>query len=125
MQQQRFLSVPVDETGPARRSAAGERRAEPRYACPQVQPVRLVAKPSFRAYRGFLREVSFRGLGLLVEGTLEVGAVLAVQLRSEHTRVSGILTATVRHTTPLPDGTCLVGCSLNRPLSNEELRALL
>ena len=118
------LSLPGETERPTRPDT-GERRAQPRQASACGWPVRLLARPSFRSYRALLRDVSFRGIGLLVEEPLDVGTVLAVQLQSKHTQVSGILTATVRHATPLPDGTCVVGCSLNRPLSNEEIQALL
>ena len=113
------------ETESLVRPGAGDRRGQPRQPSACGWPVRLLARPSFRSYRALLRDVSFRGIGLLVEESLEVGSVLAVQLRSKHTQVSGILTATVRHATPLPDGTCVVGCSLNRPLSDEEIQALM
>lgn len=118
------LSLPGESESPTR-PGTGDRRALPRQRSSCGWPVRLLARPSFRAYRALLRDVSFRGIGLLVEESLDVGTMLAVQLRSKHTQVSGILTATVRHATPLPDGTCVVGCSLNRPLTDEEIQALM
>jgi hypothetical protein len=56
---------------------------------------------------------------------LELGTVLAIQLRKRDAGVSGILTAQVRHATPLAPDFWQVGCRLFRNLTDDEMLALI
>jgi len=95
-----------------------ERRTTERHHCSEIRLVRLLERPSFQCYPAFIRDFSRRGIGLLFTQSLKVGTRLAVGL-------SGILTATVCHASPLPHNYWHLGCSLSRNLSDEEMDALL
>jgi hypothetical protein len=69
--------------------------------------------------------VSRRGMRLVFKRPLEPGTIVAVQLRSNQAGLSLILTGKVEHTTPQNDSGWLLGCSLSRPLTDEEICALL
>ena len=60
--------------------------------------VRVLAKPSFQAHWAVVRDVSLRGIGLVLSQPLEPGTVLAIQLQRKHTGVSGILSGPERRT---------------------------
>ena len=102
-----------------------ERRAFERYPCRRSPFVRVIARPNFQAHRAFLQDVSLEGIGLILDRPFDIGTLLAVQLRSTHTGVSGILTAKVIHATQQGDGSWLVGCTLNRRLTDDEICHLL
>jgi hypothetical protein len=102
-----------------------ERRELERLACRHSPFVRVLARPSFQMYRAFLQDISPQGLGLVLDRSFEVGTLLAIQLRTVHAGVSGILTARVIHATPQADGSWLLGCSLNCRLTDEEMFHLL
>ncbi len=86
--------------------------------------VRVLAKPSFQSHWAVVRDVSIRGMGLVMSGPLEPGTVLAVQLQRKHTGVSGILSAKVIYCFQQPDRTWRVGCWLGRNLTEDELSML-
>jgi hypothetical protein len=69
--------------------------------------------------------VAARGLSLLVQGPLQPGTVMAIQLQSQHLGVSGILSAQVKHVTPRSGDSWLIGCRLSRQLTRDELESLL
>jgi PilZ domain len=102
-----------------------DRRAVGRYPCRRSPFVRVLARPSFQMHRAFLQDVSPQGLGLILDRSFDIGTLLAIQLRTVHAGVSGILTARVIHVTAQPDGSWLLGCSLNRRLTDEEIFHLL
>jgi hypothetical protein len=101
-----------------------DRRQVARYSCHQRARVRFIARPSFRPYRAVLRDISTNGIGLVLDHRLEPGTVMAIQLRSKFTGLSGILSAKCTHCTPLPNGTWLLGCTLSRSLTVDEVRTL-
>jgi hypothetical protein len=102
-----------------------DRREAERYYSNRKPPVRFIARPSTMSRRAFVRDVSARGLGLITDHPVEVGTLLAIQLCSATAGASYILSATVQHVTPHLDGIWLVGCSLSRNLTDEEIFALL
>jgi hypothetical protein len=102
-----------------------DRRGVDRYPCLRRPAVRVLARPSFQSYHALVREVAFRSIGLLLEKPFEAGTVLAIQMRSRHTGFSGILSAQVQHTTQQADGTWLLGCTLSRSLTDDEIFQLL
>src|SRR5437868_2577357 len=88
-----------------------EQRDGKRFRCSRPRLVRLLARPSFQSFRAVVHNVSARGLGLILGRALEVGTVLAVQLRgSRQEGLSCILTARVQHCTRQANGNWLVGC---------------
>jgi hypothetical protein len=83
-----------------------------------------LARPSLQPFKGFISDLARSGIGLEVARLLELGTVLAIQLRQRHARVSGILTAQVKHATPLAPDCWQVGCRLSRILTDDEMDAL-
>src|SRR5580704_5104169 len=102
-----------------------DRRGFDRYPCLRRPAVRLLARPSFQSYHAVVRDVAFRSIGLLVEKPFDGGTVLAIQMRSRNAGFSGILSAQVQHATQQEDGTWLLGCSLSRSLTDDEIFQLL
>jgi hypothetical protein len=101
-----------------------ERRAEPRHRCQRFLMVRVLARPSFHCHRAVVHDVTANSLGLVLAHAYEAGTVLAVQVQRKYAGFSNILTARVRHATQLNDGNWLLGCSLCRNLSHEEVAGL-
>jgi hypothetical protein len=118
------LAAPVVDV-PHESSSVGNRRALERCSCGDWRLVRLLARPSFQCHPAFVCELSRRGLGLVFTRPFAAGTLLAVQLRKQHTGLSDILTAQVRHSRALPDGQWHLGCCLSRCLTEDELYALL
>jgi len=102
-----------------------DRRSGERQFLSNFRPIRLLPRPSFQSFHGFIRDVSIQGIGLIFSRSLEPGTLLALQLRKQKTGMSDVLTAEVRHATPLDDGFWALGCKLSRPLTHEECLALL
>jgi hypothetical protein len=87
--------------------------------------IRILVRPSFQPYRANVRDISIMGLGIICDRYLQPGAVLAIQLQRRHAGVSGILSASVAYSAPLPDGRWRCGCRLSRSLTDDELYSLL
>jgi hypothetical protein len=121
-----MLSVPVSSyTDPTAPKPEVERRSVHRYVSDRFPLIRVLIRPSFRPYLANVQDVSVAGLGIICDRCLKPGAVLAVQLQRKHAGVSGILSAQVVHSTPLPDGTWRCGCRLSRSLTDDDLFTLL
>jgi hypothetical protein len=118
-------ALPSDDYQLAHTLLEIDRRECDRYPCLRRPAVRLLARPSFQSYHAVVRDVAFRSVGLLVEKPFDAGTVLAIQMRSRHAGFSGILSATVQHATQQPDGTWLLGCTLSRSLTDDEIFQLL
>ena len=99
------------------------------YRCKRRPLVRLLARPSFKAFWASVREISVRGVRLVVDSPFDPGTVLAIQLQRKLSGLSGILTAQVRQLVPGEslgeDGRWLLDCSLSRSLTDDELYTLL
>ena len=104
-------------------AAALDRRIAERCPCERLRPARLLVRPHFQPYPVRIRDLSRRGIGLVFTRRFDAGTLLALQLRSRHVGVSDILTAEVRHATPLAHGYWALGCRLSRNLTEEERRA--
>ncbi len=115
--------INVDDPLPT--PTGSDRRTAGRFICSHKLAVRIIARPSFQSYAAILHDFAMRGVGLLTGRAFEPGTVLAIQLRSARTGLSCILSATVKHTRELPDGQWLLGCSLSRRLTDDEVMALL
>jgi len=102
-----------------------DRRSLERYLCRRQTKVRVLTKPGLHSFSAIVRDISVLGIGLLVQQPCEPGTLVALQLRSRHARFSGILTAVVKHATTQPDGDWLLGCSLSRSLTDDEVLGLL
>jgi hypothetical protein len=72
-----------------------------------------------------LRDLSVKGVGLVVGRRFEPGAGLAIELPETPTRPADTLLARVMHATALPDRKWLLGCSLVSELGADELEAIV
>lgn len=99
------------------------------YHCGRRPLVRLLARPSFKAFWGAVREISVRGIRLSVDRPFSPGTLLAIQLQRKLAGLSGILTAQVLQMAPGETdgekGRWLLDCSLSRSLTDDEVYTLL
>jgi hypothetical protein len=100
-----------------------ERRAHDRHVCGCARVVHLAVRPSFRAVRALVADVSARGLGLTFSQALDPGTVLAVQVRGRRRGVSLVRVARVVHATQV-NGNWRIGCTVSPPFSPEEIESL-
>src|SRR5262245_10697932 len=68
-----------------------------------------------------IKDVSTHGLGLIAPEALAVGMVLVVKLVNPAKKFSKTVLMRVVHVMPQPGGTCVVGGTLETPLTYEEL----
>jgi PilZ domain len=101
------------------------RRACVRYRCTRPVPRRMAIVESYHSLDGWLLDISLLGLGLLLNGSLEAGTLLFVELESSPGTAPVELLARVVHATATPEKEWLVGCEFVNPLKQEELQALL
>ncbi len=101
-----------------------ERRRQPRHSCGTARVIHLAIRPSFRAVRAIVSNVSAGGLGLTFNRALDPGTVLAVQVRGRRLGVSLVRVARVVHATQA-GGHWRIGCTISPPFSPEELQSLL
>ena len=100
-----------------------ERRAAPRLTCGSARVIHMAVRPSFRAVRALVADVSARGLGLTFSQALDPGTVLAVQVRGRRRGVSLVRVARVVHATQV-NGNWRIGCTVSPPFSPEEIESL-
>lgn len=101
--------------------AEADRRGEDRHRCFPRRLVRLLVRPSFRCLPALVADAAADGLGLLMDDRLEVGDVLALEVKAWERGKTQIRSATVIHCTSRPDGFWLVGCRLTNPFTDAEL----
>jgi hypothetical protein len=114
-------SLAAAEAEAALRSSNEERRASVRRRAKLRVPCRLASDPAGAGWRARVRDVSTLGIGLILPGPLEMGALLEVELQ----RANGVLVRTVlaRVVHVMDDGkTWTVGCAFASELCDEELR---
>jgi hypothetical protein len=112
------------EKGPTEILAVDRRGAE-RYPCSLLPFWRLSGEEPFDVPPASVRDVSATGIGLRVAQPLELGSVLILTLQAGDHRLSRPLPARVMHATRQEDGGWLLGCRFVRPLSPQDLLALL
>jgi hypothetical protein len=114
-----------EEALPRAPASGPERRGAIRFPCGDGGAARLVVRHGPDARWARPHDVSRTGVGLLLAHPVELGAALTVRLRPQPDRVTRSLTATVVHALAGVDGTWLVGCTFERPLTAEELEQFL
>jgi hypothetical protein len=85
---------------------------------------RSLAQPNCQFRNGILKDISARGLCLILDCALPVGQRLVVQIPGRRRGSSLSRLAQVLRVEPNGEGRWLVGCKMNCPLSNEEIRVL-
>jgi len=106
-------------------SKADNYRFFERHACEGSPSASYLAKPSFRAERAVVRDVSRRGIGLIARRPANAGTVLAIRLKDTQSGMECILSAEVRRCAQQSDDTWLLGCQLSRSLSDAEMFSML
>jgi hypothetical protein len=79
------------------RRAGVEGRSQRRYRCREEKVVRLALKPTFQNFSALVHDLSYNGIGFLLPEPLDVGSVLALQLRGGQKGTSLVRTAKVVH----------------------------
>jgi hypothetical protein len=104
-----------------------ECRVFERHSCGLATSCQPVAARGDRdlAWPAEIRDVSAGGVGLVLGRRFERGAGLAIEIPESPTAPADTLLARVIHTTALPEGEWLLGCSFISELSQDELQRLL
>lgn len=72
-----------------------------------------------------VQDLSQIGLGLLIGRRFEPGMILTVELQSPDQAFTRVVQARVIHSLPQSPNSWLLGCALENPLTEDELRRLL
>ncbi len=121
-----ILNPHPDNAPPVSESESGrERRVRDRYLFGRHPSVQFIVKPTFRAQRAAIRDLSPTGVGLILGRLLEPQTVVAIQMRSMTANQAWIGTACVRHVTRLESGIWLLGCTFARSLDDNEVASLI
>jgi hypothetical protein len=116
--------TPHSSPGRSGRSIGRERRGEPRHPCRQAACCYSLTTKQLERYWAWIRDVSLRGVGLLLSRKFEPDTLLIIEVRSTQRRLLLPLTARVVHSSRQPEGDWLIGCLFTRELNSEELHAL-
>jgi hypothetical protein len=80
---------------------------------------------SFTCLDAWVVDISLKGLGLLLDRSLDKGTLLFVELEATPAALPVELLANVVRTTPVAEGEWIIGCDFVNGLSEEELQAVL
>jgi hypothetical protein len=119
-----FQYVPYKE-GEAQQRAWMNRRASVRYQCGPATPGRVALVDKQEFLRAWILDLSAHGIGLLIPRQLDAGQRVIVTLKAASGQKTYALPAQVAHVTRHPQGEWIVGFELDRPLSSDDLDALL
>ena len=97
-----------------------DQRTETRYSCPRLARVRPRTTRAVTDRLSIVRNISANGIGLFLTHALDPGTLIDVELRS---RCIVRRVAKVVHSTK-QEGGWLIGCTLDNPLSNQELQSV-
>jgi hypothetical protein len=115
------VTQPFDRT--AQPAATPERRSADRHPADAILSCRPLALSRKDALAVLLRDVSMSGLSLLLSYRFAPGTRLVVDL-SDLCAIGDAALARVVHVRQRPGGRWLHGCSLARPLTDQQLEAL-
>jgi len=101
-----------------------ERRLFVRYCCDPPPRVRSLVQPEMHFREGLLKDISPRGLCLILDEAIPVSKRLVVRLPGRQRGTSLCRVVHVKHVEPDGSGRWLVGCEMNTALSNEQMRLL-
>jgi hypothetical protein len=110
---------------PARAADTAERRTLERIPLAGSLELPFIVRPSFQVHWAAVVDFSARGLGLLVDEFVHVGAVLGLRLHLGPEDDQRVLLATVRHCTLYTANAWLLGCVLRQPLDRNSLLAMV
>jgi hypothetical protein len=108
-----------------RRCTVAERRAWVRYPA-ALEGVCYTPASAWGAFwKASIHDLSQGGIGLVLNEPFPADTVVAIELKSQRCESVRVFTARVRHVTSIDLGRWLVGCEFLRPLSKDDLAALL
>jgi hypothetical protein len=116
--------APLQPSEPTANHSDMERRKFARSIAEHFPAIKVLTRPSFQPFLALIRDFSAQGLAIVCDHLVHPGTVVAIQLQRKQVGVSGILSASVIHCTPLPHGAWLCGCRLSRCLTPDELHGL-
>ena len=102
-----------------------DRRVRDRYLFGRHPQVKLIVKPHFHAQRATIRDLSPKGVGLVLGRLLEPQTTVAIQMRSLTANQAWIGMARVRHVTRLENGIWLLGCNFAHCLDDNDVASLI
>jgi hypothetical protein len=105
--------------------APGDLRSAVRHPCDRKKNEHLVAAVGIAAWPALVRDISTRGIALVVGQRHEPGTRLALRLENTRSSVICPVELEVVHTVRRPDGYWLTGGTFASRLREEELEALL
>jgi hypothetical protein len=106
-------------------ASAREFRAATRLQCAPDSQAHVLVPPRGFQQKAFVRDISTRGVGLLVTRPLQVGDRLALRLGTPGKPACRVVPARVVHCAPYQGPWWLAGCQLTRPLTEEEVGDLV
>lgn len=120
--------LPANQRDSKRRSGCyprDELRAQVRHACDLATAWRFLSSRDAQFIPAEVRDLSHRGIGLIMPEPFRRRTILVLQLEGQAGLADRAMLVRINHITKLADQRWLVGCSFAKPLSEEELRALL
>ncbi len=103
-----------------------ERRRAKRYPLKLETVYRPTSTSSIDLWRSAkIRNISIRGIGLLLPRPFEAGAVLEIELENSAQSFFRILQVRVIHMNPMRGSSWAAGCAFTRKLTPKELQALI
>ncbi len=108
-----------------RNPSGQERRVAVRHSCGPETYCQMIDPADAGVWPAWIRDLSATGIGLLIARRCEPGSVVAIELENSVQGVSPRLVARIIHALEYPNGHWLHGCAFTRPLTDEELQALV
>lgn len=100
-------------------------RASVRYRCAPATAGKVYLSDDEKFVRAWVLNISEGGLALLLDRSLELGLVLAIQMKCSTGEKLVQLSAQVAHCTCQSKGDWVIGCEFVVPLAKEQLDELL
>jgi hypothetical protein len=111
-------------THPNRDQTTDQREVQ-RLTCDIAANFQLVAGEDQVPQSARVLNISASGVGLQVDGAIENGALLSLELRNTAATFEKTVLACVVHVTRQPQHSWILGCNFIRSISEDDLRALL
>jgi hypothetical protein len=80
---------------------------------------------SYKSLPAWVVNLCLEGTGLQLDRPLDPGTVVLIEMDGSATGLAVEVSARVVHATPQPDGTWINGFAFSRPLSADEMDAML
>ncbi|OAI46381.1 hypothetical protein AYO44_02120 [Planctomycetaceae bacterium SCGC AG-212-F19] len=107
-----------------KKGAGAEARRAPRYLVSRITACRIIRLPQPLAMEARLHDISTGGIGVYAPAWLDPGTFLVITVEG-WLGANRTMRAKVVHTTEVEKGCWLLGCSLDAPLTWQEVEDLL